>query len=256
MKPSISLRSLRTLRSPILHKHKQIPRLTASFLRTNTFQPRTFTKTTTKMSFSNTDTGSKTADPYTAKNKDETSIQEKVEDLSAFVKACKFGMMTTRDGSSGALVSRCMALAAQETGGIDLIFHTNTESGKTNDIDSDSHINISFLNSSGEWASVSGKASILTDRSVVKKYYSPTLKAWLGDLGDGKHDGSENDPRIGVIRVEAVTATYAVVRKNAVSRAAEMAQGVITGKAPAVNKLRELSEQDIATWRSSNKMVN
>ncbi|KAH6717093.1 hypothetical protein BKA61DRAFT_573151 [Leptodontidium sp. MPI-SDFR-AT-0119] len=208
------------------------------------------------MSFSNTDTGSKTADPYKAVNKDETSIKEKVEDLAEFVKACKFGMMTTRDGSSDALVSRCMALAAQETGGIDLIFHTNTESGKTSDIDSDSHINISFLNSSGEWASVSGKAAILTDRSVVKKYYSSALKAWLGDLGDGKHDGSENDPRIGVIRVEAVTATYAVVRKNAVSRAAEMAQGVITGKAPAVNKLRELSEQDISTWRSSNSMVN
>merc|ERR1711964_339883 len=117
---------------------------------TNTFQTRPFTNTTTKMSFSNADTGSKNADPYKATNKDETSIQEKVEDLSEFVKACKFGMMTTRDGSSGALVSRCMALAARETGGIDLIFHTNTESGKTNDIDSDSHINISFLNSSGE----------------------------------------------------------------------------------------------------------
>jgi len=136
------------------------------------------------MSFSNADTGSKTTDPYKAVNKDETSIQEKVEDLAEFVKSCKFGMMTTRDGSSGALVSRCMALAAQETGGIDLIFHTNTESGKTSDIDSDSHINIAFLNSSGEWASVSGKAAILTDRSVVKKYYSSALKAWLGDLGD------------------------------------------------------------------------
>merc|ERR1712093_356632 len=229
--------SLRSIRSPIFNKNKRYPRLTVPILRTNTFQTRPFTSTTTKMSFSNADTGSKNADPYKATNKDETSIQEKVEDLSEFVKACKFGMMTTRDGSSGALVSRCMALAAQETGGIDLIFHTNTESGKTNDIDSDSHINISFLNSSGEWASVSGKASIVTDR-------------------DGKHDGSENDPRIGVIRVEAVTATYAVVRKNAVSRAAEMAQGVITGKAPAVNKLREISEQELSTWRSSNKMVN
>ncbi|KAL2060951.1 hypothetical protein VTL71DRAFT_9003 [Oculimacula yallundae] len=208
------------------------------------------------MSFSNTDTGSKTADPYTAKNKDETSIKEKVEDLAEFAKSCKFGMMTTRDAKSGALVSRCMALAAQETGGIDLIFHTNTESGKTDEIDSDSHINISFLNSSGEWASVSGKASIVTDRDTVKKYYSPALKAWLGDLGDGKHDGSENDPRIGVIRVKASTATYAVVRKNALGRAAEMAQGVITGKAPAVNKLREISEQEVATWRSSNEMVN
>jgi len=90
---------------------------------------------------------------------------------------------------------------------------------------------------------------------VVKKYYSPALKAWLGDLGDGKHDGGPEDPRIGVIRVTAKTATYAITRKNAVSRGIEMAQGVVTGKAPAVNKLRELTEQEIETWRSSNKMV-
>lgn len=89
----------------------------------------------------------------------------------------------------------------------------------------------------------------------MEKYYSSALKAWLGDLGDGKHNGGSQDPRIGVIRVQTKTATYAVVRKNAISRAAEMAQGVVTGKAPAVNKLRELSEQEIETWRSSNKMV-
>ncbi|KUJ16919.1 uncharacterized protein LY89DRAFT_645950 [Mollisia scopiformis] len=207
------------------------------------------------MSFSNTDTGDKPADPYKATNIDEPSLKEKVEDLSEFISSSKFGMMTTRDGSSGALVSRCMALAAKENGGIDLIFHTNTESGKTSDIDSDPHINIAFLNSSGEWASVSGTSSILTDRSTVKKYYSPALKAWLGDLGDGKHDGGPDDPRIGVIRVEAKTATYAITRKNAISRGIEMAQGIVTGKAPAVNKLREISEQEIQTWRSSNKMV-
>jgi hypothetical protein len=65
------------------------------------------------MSFSNTDTGNKPADPYKEKNIDDVSIKEKVEDLSDFISACKFGMMTTRNGSSGALVSRCMALAAK-----------------------------------------------------------------------------------------------------------------------------------------------
>lgn len=64
-------------------------------------------------SFSNADTGSKPADPYKAKNTDDVTIQEKVEGLSEFISASKFGMMTTRDGSSGALVSRCMALAAK-----------------------------------------------------------------------------------------------------------------------------------------------
>jgi len=208
------------------------------------------------MSFSNTDTGSKPADPYKEKNIDHASIKEKVEDLSEFISACKFGMMTTRDGKSGALVSRCMALAAKENDGIDLIFHTNTESGKTSDIDSDPHINVSFLNSSGEWASISGTPSVITDRSSVKKYYSPALKTWLGDLGDGKHDGGPSDPRIGIIKVQTKTATYAVVRKGAISRSVEMAKGVVTGKAASVNKLREISEQEIATWRSSNKMVS
>jgi len=66
------------------------------------------------MSFSNTSTGDKPADPYKAANKeDDVTLKQKVEDLSEFVKSCKFGMMTTRDSSSGALVSRCMALAAQ-----------------------------------------------------------------------------------------------------------------------------------------------
>ncbi|TVY26037.1 Protein bli-3 [Lachnellula hyalina] len=207
------------------------------------------------MSFSNTDTGSKPADPYKAKNIDNATIKEKIEGLTEFISASKFGMMTTRDGSSGALVSRCMALAAKEGGGVDLIFHTNTESGKTDDITSDPHTNVSFLNSSGEWASVSGTSEIITDRSVVEKYYSSSLKAWLGDLGDGKHDGGPQDPRIGVIKVTTRTATYAVSKKNAISRVAEVAQGVITGNAASVNKLREISEEDILTWRASNKLV-
>jgi general stress protein 26 len=140
----------------------------------------------------------------------------------------------------------------QESGGIDLIFHTNTESGKTDDISSDAAINVAFLNNSGEWASISGKASILTDRATVKKYYSPALKAWLGDLGDGIHDGGEDDPRIGVIKVEAKTATYQIVRKTMVGRAVEMVQGVVTGDASAVGKLREISESEISQLRSSH----
>lgn len=204
------------------------------------------------MSFSNTSTGDKPADPYTKANADDTTLEQKVTDLSSFIQSSKFGMMTTRDASSGKIVSRCMAVAAQENGGIDLLFHTNTESHKTDELQSDDQINISFLNGSGEWASVSGTASVETDRELVKKHYSPLLKAWLGDLGDGKHDGSENDPRIGVIRVKTTSAVYAIVSKNIVSRTVEIAQGAVTGKPAAVNKLREVSEIEVQQWRSSH----
>ncbi|KAJ9150825.1 Blue light-inducible protein Bli-3 [Pleurostoma richardsiae] len=203
------------------------------------------------MSFSNTDTGSKTADPYKSANADtNVSLKQKVEDLSEFVSACKFGMMTTRDSKSGKLVSRCMAVAAKESGGIDLLFHTNTESHKTDELEADPHVNISFLNSSGDWASIAGTAEIVTDRSLVKKHYSSQLKAWLGDLGDGKHDGGPEDPRIGVIRVKTASATYAIANKNVVSRLTDVAQGVVSGKPAQVNKLREVNENEVKQWRN------
>ncbi|PHH71687.1 hypothetical protein CDD80_5063 [Ophiocordyceps camponoti-rufipedis] len=202
------------------------------------------------MSFSNTSVGDKPADPYRQANLDNVDVKTKISDLVDFMTACKFSMMTTHEAATNNLVSRCMALAATETGGIDLLFHTNTESHKTNDIASDSHINISFINASGEWASISGTASVVTDRDLVKKHYTPALKAWVGDLGDGTHDGSENDPRIGVVRVKMNFASYSLVAKNILSRAAEVVQGAVTGKPAHVMKLREINPKEVEQWRS------
>lgn len=225
-------------------------------------------------SFSNADTGSKTADPYKDANKDELSTEQKITGLTKFISSTKFGMMTTRDLASGRLVSRCMAVAAkvgrhffplahlqlltnspptiQENAGIDLLFFTNTESGKTDEIKFDSHTNISFLDSNGQWASVSGTSTIETDRALIKEHYSPSLKAWVGDLGDGTHDGSENDPRIGIIRVKADTATYSISNSTLLGYVVEVAKGAVTGQPANVAKLREVSESEISQWRSSH----
>jgi len=200
--------------------------------------------------FSNTDTGSKAADPYTQKNKDEVPLKEKVEDLLKFIDNTKFCLLTTQVADSDLLASRAMALAAKESNGFDLLFHTNTESGKTDDLKEHASVNIGFINNSGEWASISGHASIETDRAVVKKHYSPALKAWIGDLGDGKHDGGPEDPRIGIIRVKASTAQYAVANRTQIGAFVELAKGVATGQSPSVNKLRHLSESEIQQWKS------
>lgn len=200
--------------------------------------------------FSNASTGDKPADPYKEANKDDVPVAEKIGDLCSFIAKCKFGMMVTKCSKTDHLVSRCMALAAQETGGIDLLFYTNTESGKTDELAADPHVNMSFLNSTGEWASISGTASIITERSLVKQHYSSTLKAWMGDLGDGVHNGGPEDPRIGIIRVKMHTATYAFTSKGAVGRAVEVVQGEITGKPASVNKLREISDVEVQQWRA------
>ncbi|RVD89969.1 uncharacterized protein DFL_000955 [Arthrobotrys flagrans] len=196
----------------------------------------------------------KPVDPYKEKNLDtETSVEGKVNGLIEFVTKCKFGMMTTRDSASGMLVSRCMAIAGTENG-IDLIFHTNTATSKTDELNSDPHINISFLKDS-DWASISGTAQVIQDTEEVKKHYSSALKAWVGDLGDGVHDGSVKDPRLGVIKVKTLTATYAIAHAASIPRTLEIAKGAVTGKVASVNTLREISLKDIELWRRSKELV-
>lgn len=99
--------------------------------------------------FTNANTGAKNADPYVQANADNqnVSLKEKIDDLTSFVDGIKFGMMTTRQNESGLLVSRCMALAARENG-VDLIFHTNTETQKTDELQADPHVNLAFIKSS------------------------------------------------------------------------------------------------------------
>ena len=111
-------------------------------------------------------------------------------------------------------------------------------------------MNISFLDSSGQWASLAGTATIETDRSLVKKHYSALLRAWLGDLGDGTHDGSENDPRIGIIRVKTSSVTYAITDQTLVARVAGIAKAAATGNVATPNKLREISEVEVLQWRA------
>ncbi|KAF3272342.1 hypothetical protein TWF970_010157 [Orbilia oligospora] len=162
-------------------------------------------------------------------------------------------MMTTRDAASGMLVSRCMAIVGTENG-IDLVFHTNTATGKSDELNNDPHVNISFLRDS-DWASISGIAQVIQDTEEVKKHYSLTLKAWVGDLGDGVHDGSVKDPRLGVIKVRALTATYAIAHAASITRTLEVAKGAVTGNVASVNTLREITLKDIELWRRSKELV-
>lgn len=85
---------------------------------------------------------------------------------------------------------------------------------------------------------------------MVHKYYSPSLKAWLGDLGDGKHDGGPDDPRIVCIKVTSKTAQYAVSRNTAIGSAFEVAKGMVTGEAAQVNKLRHLDTKELEIARA------
>ena len=48
-----------------------------------------------------------------------------------------------------------------------------------------------------------------------------------------------------MIKVKAVTATYAIAAGTPLGRGADIVKGAITGSAPKVNKLREISEKEL-----------
>lgn len=111
--------------------------------------------------------------------------------------------------------------------------------------------NVSFLDiASGAWASISGTATILSNTEVVQKFYSPALKAWLGDLGDGVHDGGPSDPRIGVIKVEAKSAVHVAPRKGVVGKAIDAGKALVKGDVPPINKIREIGTDELAECES------
>lgn len=64
------------------------------------------------------------------------------------------------------------------------------------------------------------------------------------------------DPRIGVIKVNAITATYAISKRNMIGRSVEIAKGVVTGDTPDLHKLRGISEEEMASCEYPRRAVH
>jgi Pyridoxamine 5'-phosphate oxidase like len=60
-----------------------------------------------------------------------------------------------------------------------------------------------------DWISITGKASVHgNDDPRVEELYGPSLAAWFGDLGDGKHNATKDDPRIALTEVKTTFVSY------------------------------------------------
>ena len=174
---------------------------------------------------------------------DSVPTGKKLEDLYKLIDGIEVAMFTTRR-ADGRLVSRPMQ-TQEHTSSVDLWFMTNIETEKLDDLMSDSHVNVAYYNnSSREWVSVSGIATVSTDRELVRELYEPDWKAWLGDEG-GERDGSPNDPRIALILVEAESVTYMVVTKPKPVVLFEVAKAMVTGNPPKVGSLRTVTEREM-----------
>jgi general stress protein 26 len=179
------------------------------------------------------------------KNKDnEVPLEKKLDDLYKLIDGIETAMVTTRR-ADGHLVSRAMQTQRRTTG-TDLWFMTNAESEKFEEIAHDRHVNVSYYRDrTREWVSVSGNAILSKDRDLIDSLYKPDWKAWLGDTGDGKRDGSPHDPRIALILVEADSVTYSKSDRPMPMVLFQVVKAMITGEPPKVADLREIRRDEL-----------
>ena len=185
---------------------KLTPIATSPFtpFQSTTFRPLTTTPTL-KMPepLHSSEVTSKT-DPSVSKQYDTAaSFETKFEDFYGIVDKLKIGLLGTYRPNVGP-VHRSMAVAKRT--GPDFLFLANLHSQKFRDIEDGKEIvSVSFQNSgTQDWVSVTGKAVKTTGEDPrIREVWTKGTKAWFGDLGDGKHDGGPEDPRMGLIVVQA-----------------------------------------------------
>jgi general stress protein 26 len=100
-----------------------------------------------------------------------------------------------------------MALAKRT--GPDFLFLSNNHSQKFKDIESTKEVNVSFQDTkSQDWISVTGTATVSNSDPRIKEVWSRGAAAWFGDLGDGVHNGTADDPRMTLIEVKSKCMFY------------------------------------------------
>ena len=147
-----------------------------------------------------------------------TAAAEKIKEL-AEKKTCFFGTGIT---TGKQVTVRPMAVQKVDEKG-NLWFLSASDSHKNQDILQDSKVQLLFQGSSySDFLSVYGKATISTDKNLIKELWTPIAKAWFTEGVD--------DPRITVIKVSADDGYYWDNKHGNAIALLKIAAGAIMGK--------------------------
>merc|ERR1712003_535031 len=117
------------------------------------------------------------------------------------------------------------------TEGLVFSFYMNTDSGKTDDVETDPQVNVSYYDpKTTDWVSISGRAVLNRDQAKDKK--------------DGKHTGDHSDPRVVMLDVQPEEIRI-FKADGKLSALAQTAKAAISGHAASPGKLLILTSQEI-----------
>ena len=167
-------------------------------------------------------------------------MNHELDKFYELVEDIEIAMMTTRR-PDGHLRSRAMA-NQKRAAGADLWFVTIEDSDKLSDLEHDPHLNLAYYrDSSKEWISVSGIATLSRDRDRIRELYAPDWKMWFPEEGDPRH-GTADDPRMVLIGVRMHAAEFLEINKPRPVLVFELVKGWLTGTEPELGEMHMLKE--------------
>lgn len=145
------------------------------------------------------------------------------------IDAMSICMMTTHDGAQ--LRSRPMAAKVHQG---QICFLTQADSPKTGEIADDDHVNLAFVDqSANDYVSVSGRARLSSDRSLIKTLWGPFADAWF--------EGDAETANVKVVSVDPESAQIWDGESNSIKAAWEIAKGIFTDVKPDMGEVRKVS---------------
>ena len=147
--------------------------------------------------------------------------EEQVKEIRKLVADIRYGMLTTVE-KDGTLHSRPMATQQIEEDG-SLYFFLYNHSPKTDEIQKDHHVNVSFSEpKDNKYVSLSGKGWIVQDKDKMKELWNPLLKTWFPK-------GLE-EPNIALLRVTIDRAEYWNYSSGTILKLVGFAKSIVTGR--------------------------
>ena len=144
---------------------------------------------------------------------------EKIKDLVETAETCFF---CTALGSGAPLKTRPMSVQKADEQGR-LYFLSANDSHKNAEIAQDSRVQLFFQGGAhSDFLSVTGTATISTDKTLIKELWKPILKTWFTE--------GEDDPRITALTVQTDDGYYWDNKHGNAVAFAKMAVGAVIGK--------------------------
>ena len=148
-----------------------------------------------------------------------TAAGDKIRALAEKAKTC---FLCTVIQPGRPLTVRPMSVQKMDDEG-NFWFLSASDSHKNEQIKQDDHVQLLFQGSAhSDFLSVYGRASISTDKGLIKELWEPILKTWFTEGVD--------DPRITVIKVDTIEGYYWDNKHGNAVALVKMAAGAIMGK--------------------------